>query len=593
MAFQTPITVRDAITNIHTKKYLLPAIQREVVWDTEQIERLFDSLMRDYPIGSFLFWLVKRKQTTKYQFYEFVREYHERDNPHNAKASVRGQDDVIGILDGQQRLTALYVGLRGSFACKEPRKHWENAQAFPKKCLYLNLRSKAKDESRDLLYEFRFLTDKDAQAPENSTYWFPVSHILDLTNQYEVNNFLIENNLMEGDKQEAQFANKTLFKLWSVIYEQRVINYFLEEDEHLDKVLNIFIRVNSGGTILSYSDLLLSIAAAQWTKIDARETITGFVDELNSIGNGFDFDKDWVLKSCLVLGDFNDIAFKVDNFNKANMTRIEGGWDEISQALRSAVILISSFGYGRETLTSNNAVIPIAYHILQRGLPSNFAQSAKYNSDRQEIRQWLLQSLLKRLFGGHSDNVLRPIREVLKGVKNTFPLDDIREKLKRTTKSLAFSTDDIEALLDTKYGQSYTFSILALLYPTLDFRNSFHIDHIHPRSFFTKARLAKRGVLDEHTQFYFEHVDMLPNLQLLEGVPNQEKNDAEPADWLHEAYPSKQSRHSFMERNYIPDVDLDFKEFPKFFKDRRALIFQELIRLLKTKTTSREASAAS
>jgi len=109
VAFQVPITVKEAINNIHSKKYLLPAIQREVVWEAEQIERLFDSLMRDYPIGSFLFWMVRRKQTTKYQFYEFVRDNHERDNPHNAKANVNGQDDVIGILDGQQRLTALYV----------------------------------------------------------------------------------------------------------------------------------------------------------------------------------------------------------------------------------------------------------------------------------------------------------------------------------------------------------------------------------------------------------------------------------------------------------------------------------------------------
>jgi hypothetical protein len=95
MAFQTPITVKEAIANIYAKKYLLPAIQREVVWDTAQIERLFDSLMRDYPIGSFLFWMVKRKQTGNYQFYEFVRDYHEKDNPHNAKANVSGQADIV------------------------------------------------------------------------------------------------------------------------------------------------------------------------------------------------------------------------------------------------------------------------------------------------------------------------------------------------------------------------------------------------------------------------------------------------------------------------------------------------------------------
>ena len=58
MVFLEPVTIKDAIEKIHKTKYLLPAIQREFVWDTYQIARLFDSLMRDYPINSFLFWEV-------------------------------------------------------------------------------------------------------------------------------------------------------------------------------------------------------------------------------------------------------------------------------------------------------------------------------------------------------------------------------------------------------------------------------------------------------------------------------------------------------------------------------------------------------
>src|SRR5437879_11563551 len=101
MSFQTPITVEESVKNVHQKKYLLPAIQREVVWDVEQITKLFDSLMRDYPIGSFLFWHVDKKNTGNYQFYEFMRDYHEKKNFRNPKANVSGQDDIIGILDGQ------------------------------------------------------------------------------------------------------------------------------------------------------------------------------------------------------------------------------------------------------------------------------------------------------------------------------------------------------------------------------------------------------------------------------------------------------------------------------------------------------------
>jgi uncharacterized protein with ParB-like and HNH nuclease domain len=107
MPFVAPITIKDAIDNIHKKEYLLPSIQREFVWGTDQIELLFDSLMRDYPINSFLFWEVEKSNIQNYQFYEFLREYHERDNRHNEKANLNGQKSVIAVLDGQQRLTSL------------------------------------------------------------------------------------------------------------------------------------------------------------------------------------------------------------------------------------------------------------------------------------------------------------------------------------------------------------------------------------------------------------------------------------------------------------------------------------------------------
>jgi uncharacterized protein with ParB-like and HNH nuclease domain len=267
MSFQTPITVQEAVENIHRKKYLLPSIQREVVWDYSRIEKLFDSLMRDYPIGSFLFWHVDKTNSGNYQFYEFMRDYSEMDNYHNAKASLTGQDDVIGVLDGQQRLTSLYLGLMGSYAYKEPRKRWDNASAFPKRKLYLNLLSPVEDQQDDMRYDFYFLTSEEASKRDEKTYWFKVGDILNMKTAAAVNNHLITNKLMISAS--ATFANETLFKLWDVVHKAALINYFLEKDGSLDKVLNIFIRINSGGMSLSYSDLLLSVATAQWKSKDA------------------------------------------------------------------------------------------------------------------------------------------------------------------------------------------------------------------------------------------------------------------------------------------------------------------------------------
>lgn len=578
MAFERPITVKEAVENVHTKKYLLPAIQREVVWYAEQIEKLFDSLMRDYPIGSFLFWHVQRKNTSNYQFYEFMRDYSDWDNYHNPKANVSGQDDVIGVLDGQQRLTSLYIGLRGSYAYKEPRKRWDNASAFPVRRLYLNLLAPSKDEENGLLFDFSFRTEEEAKPRDEAIFWFPVGRVLEFKEGADVNDYLIDHGLMASGN--SKFANRTLFKLHEVVHTAATINYFLERDDSLDKVLQIFIRVNSGGTILSYSDLLLSVATAQWKELDAREEIHKLVDDLNHIGDGFNIDKDMVLKTALVLSDFNDVAFRVDNFNKSNMLQIEANWRRITRALESAVELVSALGFNRQTLTSNYALIPIAYYLLKQDLPKNFHIARTYAANRKLIQRWLISSLVKRAFGGAPDNVLIPTREILVKSVADFPLEEIRGKFKGTTKSLEFTDADIENLLDSRYGQPYTFSVLALLYPTLDFANKFHMDHIHPRSVFTRRKLVKAGVSADLIDSFIDRVDLLPNLQLLEGVPNQEKSDTAFADWFDSAISGREAKSDYKAKHYMPETNLSLTNFDTFFAERRAILKEKLRAIL-------------
>jgi hypothetical protein len=582
MSFQTPITVKEAINNVHSKKYLLPAIQRELVWQPDDIELLFDSLMRDYPVGSFLFWYVDKSRIKDFQFYEFIRNYHERDSNHNPKANLDGEQDITAILDGQQRLTSLYIGLKGSYASKEPKKQWKNDLAFPEKALYLNLLKKCSTEEIEMEFEFLFLTGKQArEKTDDDHFWFKVGDILNFNEKYEINNYLIKNGLMSLDEEKALFANRALFKLFSIVHEERIINYFLEKGTELDKVLNIFVRVNSGGEPLSHSDLLLSIASANWKEKDAREEIIKFVAEIENIGNGFVFNKDFVLKSCLVLCDFTNIAFKVDNFNKANMLAIESRWEEITQAIRLTVTLIDAFGYDRETLTSNYALIPIAYYLLKKGMPPNFVQSSHFQTDREKIQKWLILSLLKRAFSGTPDNVLRPLRQVINENHEEFPLEAIVAEFKGKPKSITFSDDDVQTLFDYFYGSPYTFSTLALLYPTLDFRNKFHVDHIFPKSLFTKKNLTKQGISEDKADKFINEFNYLANLQLMEGIPNIEKSNKDFKEWLSATYPDPQARSNYMEKNYIPDVDSGLENFDVFIAERTKLMANKFSELLK------------
>lgn len=577
MSYETAIKISDVIHEIDRNHYVLPSIQREFVWTTHQVEILFDSIMQEYPIGSFLFWKVDKENYQEYEFYRFLCDYHEKKATHNPKANLAGDSDVVAILDGQQRLTSIYLGLKGSYAYKLPYKQWKSDDAFPKRRLFLNLLSDSKDYEQK--YEFKFLTKAESInecESDKEHYWFKVGDIITLTEIESVMDYM-DSHISYCDlytKDQKINARKTLLQLFQVVHNKPLVSYYLEKSQNLDKVLNIFIRVNSGGTILSYSDLLLSIASAQWEKHDAREEINEFVDSTNSIGNGFNINKDFVLKAALVLSDFNNIAFKVDNFNKTNMLKIENGWDEIKQAISLAVQLVASFGYSRDTLKSNNALIPIAYYIMKIGLPLNYITSSKTKDDRILIRKWLVRSLLKRAFSGQPDNVLRPIREIIRdNASSGFPYDKIIEKFKGTNKTIVFTKEDIDDyLLQLKYSNADTLSTLMVIYPGYDYSNSIHIDHIFPKSLFSKKILKKFGVSDSNIQFYIDNFNMIANLQLLPQIPNIEKQNKEFSVWFAETYKTSAEKNQYRIMHFIPEMDYSFINFNQFIISRTKIL---------------------
>jgi hypothetical protein len=579
MSFKTPITIAEVVRGIQSIDYVLPAIQREFVWDAEQIEKLFDSLLRGYPIGSFLFWEVNPQNLEEFQFYRFMDNYHQRDQKHNQPINLAGRPTgVIAVLDGQQRLTALNIGLKGWYAEKLPYYRWDADRAFPKRRLYLNLLEPLEADV-EFKYEFELLRDKDLKNGD-AKHWFLVEDILSMKEYDDTFEYCIDHGLTEGGK---RFPSRTLGNLFRVIREHLLIHYFQEEDQDLDKVLNIFIRVNSGGTILSYSDMLLSIATAQWRDKDARQEIYGLVDDLNNFGEGFDFTKDFVLKSCLVLSDLRAIEFKVSNFNRKNMLHIEDKWEGIRRALLLTAKLLASWGYSRQTLVSNNAVIPLAYYLYNIGNPTNFVESGQHKTERDRMQRWLIMALLKRTFSGQSDNVLRNVRQAVQSSRDGFPMEAIFEQLRGTTKDMTFSEAELEALLDFRYHQSHTFTVLALLYPWLKYDQNFHMDHIFPRSMFTEKELSKRGIHRERWDQWFDYRDSLANLQLLQGLPNQEKSDREFEAWIQDAHPRPNDLITYRQLHLIPKVDLTFENFPAFIQAREEMIKQRLRETLSLK----------
>ncbi|RJL03332.1 DUF262 domain-containing protein [Paracoccus aestuarii] len=546
MAFNET-TVADAIQSISRSEYVLPAIQREFVWGPDRICQLFDSLMQDFPVGQLLFWKINKEKTSHYRFYRFMRNYHARDAFRCVEAEPDHGGPLIGVLDGQQRLTALNIGLRGSMAIKKPYGRWSSDDSFPKQTLHLDLTSPLGDEADGTVYNFKFFAVK-SDLPHSG--WFPVAKIMTLKAGPAMVTWLRTERGIEGD--ELEQAYERLDRLHRVVHVEKPLAYFTETSQDLDRVLQIFIRVNSKGMVLSYSDLLLSIATAQWAERDARDAVHNLVDNLNEVGPGYSFSKDFVLKAGLMLLDIKSVGFKVENFGRENMALMESEWDRIRDALLLTVKLVAGMGFDGNAIRADSALLPIAYYIFHRKLGSKYLSSTMDSGDRAAIKGWLARSYLKAsgIWGSGLDVMLTALREQIKKHGETqFPLPEIEREMARRGRSLVFSDEEIEELLEIGYGEKRLLPLLTLLYPFIDTRHHIHVDHIYPRSHFTRAKLRKAGINQEEAEKMMECIDRVANLQLLDGLPNQEKSAAFPESWLKGAFSTKIQRQAYMDRH--------------------------------------------
>lgn len=579
MSFQTPITIKDAIENIETNRYLLPAIQREFVWEHTKIEWLFDSIMRNYPISSFLFWQVSGETKKGYKFYKFINEYRETFKIHNDEISTNGLNDFQAILDGQQRLTSIYIGLKGSYAYRGfgKSKTNDNENTRPTRNLYLNISNELKDEEDGRIYEFKFLkkdTTKEAVVYETDTKWFKVGEILNYASEEKFDDFV--------EELDGSFARKAIRQLRRTILEKPIINYFLETEQDLDKALNIFIRINSGGEPLNFSDLIMSIAVANWKHSDARKEIHTLVDNIRD--KGFSVSKDFILKVFLYLYS-RDIKFKVTNFSTDNAKEFEDKWSQIRDAILETFNLVLSYGFTNHSLTSKNALIPIIYYIYHKNITNQFSTKTTYLKDREEIKKWLHIVLIKRVFGSSADTLLSQIRNAFTDDFNKYKINDnldifpselISKKIKKDT---SISDDFIEELLCTQKDNKYAFSILSLLYPNLDYKNNdFHKDHLHPISKFKKKNITKLNVNEDIKEEYYRDVDFnngLYNLQMLDANENMSKNDLNLKEWV-EIETKNRDKKQFLDNHLIPDVDLSFENFQEFIDKREVILIEKL-----------------
>ena len=567
--YQQGGTIKKVLDNIASNKYVLPAIQREFVWSPEQICKLFDSVMQGYPFGEFLFWRIKPEHSADYRYYGFVREYHQRDNPHCPDLGPLPNQETIAVLDGQQRMTAFNIGLRGSMSVKRPYKWWNSPDAFPLRVLALDLLATDKRDEEGNCYSFDFV-DIDNIGQLGERLWFRVSDILDMEPGPDMHEWLLDKDL---DKQKQIHAHRILDRLYRVIHMEPTVAYYEENNPDIEHVLSIFIRRNSGGTTLSYSDLLLSIATSQWNNSDARKEVHQLVDDLNRIGPGLGLTKDFVLKAGLMLTDIASVGFQVRNFTRPNMAILEKNWQRIRDALVETVQLVTGFGFDANSIRAASALLPIAYYLYQIGTPRDFDHHRRYEDDRNAIRGWLIRSVLKAsgIWGSGLDTLLTALREVLRDASNEhFPAAEMRRLMAQRGKSLEFSEEEVEDLADMGLNDRRIFALLAMLSSFIDFqRHHFHIDHVFPKSRFTRKRLHEAGIHENQIDIVIDCANRIGNLQLLDGAINLEKQATLPAEWIEAKFSTEENRRHYCDLHLLGEIPSDLTGFLDFYKARQ------------------------
>lgn len=595
--------IQQVIEEIDHNKLYLPALQRKFVWGKPQIQLLFDSLMRNYPIGTFLFWNLHRKTAENYVFYEFLKEYDEQSPYNHRKTGAFTHEEIIGVLDGQQRLSSIYIGLMGTHTEKARYK-----KVYEKTCLYLNLLSLpySINEGRievqeDRNFEFRFLMPEKAKTQSSRVvtlerenreagetrveqmYWLKVGDVLSWDTDPECDQLIdeiavkcITDDQRNAIFQSRRYIRKCIETLHRRICKDELLNYFEIAKEDLEDILKIFIRVNSGGTVLSKPDLLFSTIVAIWA--DGREQIEELLKEINNKGDQFSFGNEYLMRCCLTLTDA-PIVYKVNAFKAENVQKIQAEWPKIADAVRKTVDLLVEFGFSGSLLTSQNATIIIAYYIFKGG---DLGKTSK-----DGIRKYLLHALLNRIFSSSQDQLLSALRNAFRTEVNTgsvvsyrltdpkFSFEHLLETGLPSRKSLAVTEADIDVFLSYKKGAE-SFFVLSLLYPQLKFEDQvFHQDHIHPFAGFSEEALSALEIAKSQQAVWFEYRDCIPNLQLLNGRVNVSKNATPLITWM--ARMSQEEQSMFRQHHYFPDnVSLELSSFIAFYEKRREVLRAEL-----------------
>ena len=475
--------ISTILEHINSGHVALPVFQRGYVWNRDQVRGLLQSLYRGHPVGSLLVWVTE-----------------------SAGAEFRGDGEIAPgvvklLLDGQQRITTLY----GLSVGKPPKFFDGNEQSFT------GLRFHLERE------EFEFFSPIKMK---DDPLWIDVTSLLQKGNQ-GLGAFLAEfSQSPELAPRVGDYAGRL-----SRILAIRDVNLHVEEvtgaDKTVEVVVDIFNRVNSGGTKLSQGDLALAkvCAARPEARDEMKELLGRFADA------GFCFDLDWLLRcvNTVLTGEARFIALhnvEADDF--------QAGLKKTQEALGYVLDLVSGrLGLDHDRVLFGKYTFPVmARYVDQRGgRLANVTEQGK-------LLYWYLQSSMWGRFSSGTESAINQHIEAFE--RDNAGLDGLFKELQLWRGDLTIQPDHFGGwsrgarfypmlYLLTRVGEARDFGTgLPIKAGMLGKHAALQIHHLFP-----KALLRKTGYRKDQT-------NAIANFCFLTQTTNLEISDKRPEVYFQE-----------------------------------------------------------
>ncbi len=552
--------ISSLITQIDNKEIVLPAIQRDFVWNEDRITMMFDSIMRGYPLGIALLW--ETYLDIKYR--EFNEEYHS-ESKYIFKDNLEKRRIKL-VLDGQQRLQSLFIAINGRL---------EN------KTLFFDLLSGRKaDDFREVFFIFRFLTvesvktlnskllesrqKEDENNGENEKYplFYSVKEILNSSPESRLN---FKNKLKKDFKltdDETLRIELNMNKLVHAITNDSNILKISTIDENKSRdsqdrktesdILEAFVRINRQGIALSRSDLIFSMLKLNWK--ESAEELPEFIKDINN-GNNLGIDIDFVIRSLFAVSGLGS-RFDVDLLRKhSNIKKVKENYSKTCNAIRSLV----DFMQDDCGLLNSNIIggylnlIPIVYYLSYT--PDNLVP----NKELGNLKKALFIFSFTRPFSRYGDSRIgKFIKDELRPLKQrqdfSFPLNNSIWWANYWESYYCFDTKLLQRnkhltlhLLQGKNGTKVKYQ-----------RNSPELDHIFP-----KSTLLEKS-------YDWSEIDSYGNFWILAKTKNQNKSNKHPKDYFADV------DDSILKKALINREMFDYRKFKTFLSSREGDILNQI-----------------